>query len=167
MSEQYGRQYTRIDKVRERVDTLLKEIKDEEQKRCAYVHLYGVGLMAATIAIKQGYSRETAELAEIAGILHDLYCYIYPDEDTADHAHKCADYAVNEILSGIRGLSDEDKRLIYSGIYNHSDKDVTGDAFDEIIKDADALQHSLRNPCEEYFFQKERTQQALKRLINI
>ena len=167
MSEQYGRQYTRIDKVRERVDTLLKEIKDEEQKRCAYVHLYGVGLMAATIAIKQGYSRETAELAEIAGILHDLYCYIYPDEDTADHAHKCADYAVNEILSGIRGFSDEDKRLIYSGIYNHSDKDVTGDAFDEIIKDADALQHSLRNPCEEYFFQKERTQQALKRLIHI
>ena len=167
MSEQYGRQYTRIDKVRERVDTLLKEIKDEEQKRCAYVHLYGVGLMAATIAIKQGYSRETAELAEIAGILHDLYCYICPDDDNEDHAHKCADYAVNEILSGIRGLSDEDKRLIYSGIYNHSDKDVTGDAFDEIIKDADALQHSLRNPCEEYFFQKERTQQALKRLIHI
>ena len=167
MSEQYGRQYTRIDEVREIVDTLLKEIKDEEQKRCAYVHLYGVGLMAAAIAIKQGYSRETSELAEIAGILHDLYCYICPDDDNEDHAHKCADYAVNEILDGIAGLSDEDKQLIYSGIYNHSDKDVTGDAFDEIIKDADALQHSLRNPCEEYFFQKERTQQALKRLIHI
>ena len=166
MSEQYVRQYTRIDAVREIVDTLLKQIKDEEQKRCAYIHLYGVGLMAATIAIKQGYSREMAELAETAGILHDLYCYIYPDEDTADHAHKCAEYAMNEILSGIRGFSDEDKRLIYGGIYNHSDKDVTGDSFDEIIKDADALQHSLRNPCEDHFFQKERTQQALRRLLN-
>lgn len=65
------RQYTRIDAVRNVLDRDLKAIRDEEVKRCAYVHLYGVGQAAAFISMKRGYNRVTAELAEVAGMLHD------------------------------------------------------------------------------------------------
>ena len=34
--------------------------------------------------------------------------------------------------------------------------------FDEILKDADDMQHWLRNPVEEYFFAKERAQKVAK-----
>ena len=84
------RQYTRLDEARNIIDPLIKGIGDEESKRGAYVHLYGVGLMASLIALKRGYSREVAELAEIAGMLHDLLTYVDRTEDTDDHAHKCA-----------------------------------------------------------------------------
>ena len=43
-----------------------------QEKRGAYVHLYDTGLMASFLALKRGHSREVAELAEIAGMLHDL-----------------------------------------------------------------------------------------------
>ena len=55
------RKYTRIDSVRQILDNDLKAIQDEEIKRCAYVHLYGVGQAAAFIAMKRGYSRKCAE----------------------------------------------------------------------------------------------------------
>ena len=146
------RQYTRLDAVRALLDPILYQIADEDTKRCAYVHLYGVGLMAALLALKRGYDRQTAELAEIAGMLHDLLCFVDPAEDTDDHAHKCAAYAKKHVLDRLDCLTEEEKETIRRGIYNHSNKRVKGDAFDEIIKDADAVQHSLRNPMEDFFF---------------
>ena len=41
------RQYTRLDEARNLIDSIIKKIDDEEAKRGAYVHLYGVGLMAS------------------------------------------------------------------------------------------------------------------------
>lgn len=46
------------------------------------MHLYGVGLMASLLALKRRYSREIAEMAEIAGMLHDLLTYVDRTEDT-------------------------------------------------------------------------------------
>ena len=65
-------------------------------------------------------------------------------------------------FSALNGFSDEELNMIYNGIYNHSDKEINGFWFDEIIKDADSLQHALRNPMEDYFFTKDR----LKNLLN-
>jgi len=59
----------------------------------------------------------------------------------------------------------ENLSYMYYGIYNHSDKREKGFWFDEIIKDADAVQHSLRNPMEDYFFSKARIQQVIKELV--
>lgn len=159
------RQYTKLDEARNLIDPIIKGIKDEESKRGAYVHLYGVGLMASLLAFKRGYSREVAELAEIAGILHDLLTYVDREEDTKDHAHTCADYARANVLSKLKSLSDEEKDMIYYGVYNHSDKGIKGNWFDEIIKDADAIQHSLRNPTEDYFYNQPRMQQALNEFV--
>lgn len=157
------RQYTRLDKVRNIMDPIIKGIDDEERKRCAYVHLYGVGLFASFLALKRGYSREEAELAEIAGMLHDLQKYVDATENDNDgaHAHRCADYARENVLAKISDFTSEEVEMIYHGIYNHSDKDEKGHWFDEIIKDADAMQHAFRNPVEEYFFQKPRVREIM------
>lgn len=159
------RQYTRLDSARNVIDDIIKSIPNEEDKRGAYVHLYGVGLMASLLALKRGYSREIAELAEIAGMLHDLLTYVDRNEDTMDHAHKCADYAREHVLSKLDCFTEEEKRMLYNGIYNHSDKHVKGFYFDELIKDADAVQHSLRNPMEDWFYQNERIQQVIRELV--
>lgn len=154
-------QYTRIDAVRQAVDGIIKNIPDAEEQRCAYVHLYGVGLMAALIALKRGHSRDTAELAEIAGITHDLYAYADSSAAGPGHAHRCAEYAKENILDRLGIFSEEEKTLVYNGIYNHSDKQVKGFWFDEIIKDADAAQHALRNPAEDHYYNTERVRDVL------
>lgn len=156
-----NREYTRLDKVRNILDNAIKQISDEEVKRCAYVHLYGVGQAAAFIAMKRGYDRVTAELAEVAGMLHDYAKYICDTDEK--HAEESAIYA-REILADIGVFSDEEMELIFSAIHNHSRKKEVGNYFDEIIKDADEMQHYFRNPVEEYFFQKERTQKLLKEM---
>ncbi len=151
--------------VRETVDEMIKNIADEEDKRCAYVHLYGVGLMAALIALRRGYDRRTAELAEIAGILHDLGTYVDPAMNTPEHAHACAGFAVENVLDRLSCFTDEEKELVRRGIYNHSDKHVVGSDFDEIIKDADAAQHALRNPAEDYYYNSDRMRRLLGEMI--
>lgn len=159
------RQYTRLDEVRNVVDYIIKKIEDEELKRCAYVHLYGVGLLASVIALKRGYSRDIAELAEITGMLHDLLTFVDEKEDTFDHAHKCAEYARNEVFTKLKSFNKEELEMIYNGIYNHSDKNIVGNWFDEIIKDADAAHHALRNPKEDFFYNKPRIQKVLNEII--
>ncbi len=159
------RQYTRLDAVRAPLDRIIRAIPDRDIQRAAYVHLYGVGLLASLIAMKRGYGRDTAELAEIAGMLHDLLKYVDPSKDTDDHAHTCADYARTEILDRLDCFSAEEKQLIWSGIRCHSDKHVAGTPFEEIIKDADAAQHALRNPMEDYYYFQDRMQRILSELI--
>lgn len=156
-----NRQYTRIDSVREILDKDLKAIPDEEIKRCAYVHLYGVGQAAAFISIKRGHDRKTAELAETAGMLHDYAKYVEDEEE--NHAKKSAIYA-RELLKKIPEYSEKDITCVCEAIYNHSRKKEKGNPFDEILKDADEMQHFFRNPIEEYYFQKERTQNLLNEL---
>lgn len=158
------RQYTRLDAVRKVLDPIIKAIPDEEAKRGAYVHLYGVGLLASLLALKRGHTREEAEMAEVAGMLHDLLTYVDRNEDTDDHAHKCADHARVNVLDRLDVFTETEKETICRGIYNHSDKGVTGDWFDEIIKDADAAQHALRNPVEDHFYNHPRIQQVLREL---
>ena len=159
------RQYTNLDFARKLIDDIIKSIPSEEDKRGAYVHLYGVGLMASLLALKRGYSREIAEMAEIAGMLHDLLTYVDRSEDTDDHAHKCAAYAKERVIDYLDCYSAAEKEMIYNGIYNHSDKSTKGFYFDEIIKDADAIQHSLRNPMEDYWFCAPRIKQVVDEVI--
>lgn len=70
--EMFERQLTRIDTVRRYVDDMLKACEDKETARCGFVHLYGVGQACALIALRRGHDRAYAELAEIAGMLHDF-----------------------------------------------------------------------------------------------
>lgn len=43
----------------------------------------------------------------------------------------------------------EEIEMISQAVYNHGDKDRTDGEFDELLKDADVLQHCLCNPMKE------------------
>ena len=130
----------RIEKVRKIIDEILLNMADHEERRCAYLHLYGVSQACSLLSIKR---KENVELAVIAGMLHDIYSYanMYSQE----HAHKGAVMARN-ILDSLNIFSEEEKNLICTAIYNHSDKSNVHDSLDEILKDADVMQHVLYNP---------------------
>lgn len=155
------RKYTRIDTVRNLLDSKLKQITDEELKRNAYVHLYGTGQNAAFLALKRGFDRKTAELAEIAGMLHDYTKYVSGENE--DHAKKSAEEA-KKLLEQSGEFSEHEINLIYAAIYIHDDKKNTGSPFEEILKDADEMHHFFRNPLEDYWFEKERVKCLLSEL---
>lgn len=157
----HDRQYTRVDTIRNYLDEMLKGLEDRETARNGYVHLYGVGQAAAMLALKRGYSRAVAELAVIAGMLHD-WCKYERDVDE-DHAHESAADA-QAILEKAGCFNPEEIEMIVQAIYKHSDKHVVDSDFDEILKDADVLQHYLRNPMEDFWLTKKRIGAILQEL---
>ena len=130
----------RIEKVRQIVDEVVLNMTDHVERRCAYLHLYGVAQACAQLSIRR---KENVELAVIAGMLHDIYSYA--TMGSQDHAHKGAVMARN-ILESLSIFSEEEKDIICSAIYNHSDKSNVHGPLDEILKDADVMQHVLYNP---------------------
>lgn len=129
----------RIEKVREVVDEIILNMTDDEARRCAYLHLYGVSQACALLALKR---KENVEMATIAGMLHDIYSYSHMD--LQDHAHKGAEMA-RGILDSLDIFSEEEKVVICTTIYNHSDKAIVQAPQDEILKDADVMQHIFYN----------------------
>ena len=125
----------RIEKVRETVDEILLNMSKDEARRHAYLHLYGVSQACALISLKRN---ENVELSVIAGMLHDIYTYA--NLDSQDHAHKGAEMARN-ILNSLSMFSDDEINLICTAIYNHSHKSMIHGPIDEILKDADVMQH--------------------------
>lgn len=130
----------RIEKVREYVDNVLLNITDSTERRCGYLHLYGVSQACTLLAIKR---HENAELSTIAGMLHDIYSY--STMDPQDHAHKGALLA-REILQSLYIFNEDEINTICGAIYNHSGKGEKHSSFDEVLIDADVLQHCLYNP---------------------
>lgn len=130
----------RIEKVREYVDSVLLNMSNTFERRCAYLHLYGVSQACAMIALKRN---ENVELATIAGMLHDIYTYSMMD--AKDHAHKGSVMA-KEILNSMDIFNNNEIEIICNSIYNHSSKGTKHLSFDEVLIDADVLQHCLYNP---------------------
>lgn len=130
----------RIEVLRKYIDQILLNMTDAEERRCAYLHLYGVAQFCALIALKRG---ENAELATMAGMLHDIY--LYASMDTNDHAHKGATMA-KEILTSLGITNNDETKMICDAIYTHSEKEIVHSDFNEVLIDADVLQHCLYNP---------------------
>ena len=151
----------RIEKVRQIVDGIVLNMTDHEERRCAYLHLYGVAQACALLSIKR---KENVELAVIAGMLHDIYSYA--TMDSQDHAHKGAVMARN-ILESLSIFSEEEKDIICSAIYNHSDKSNIHGPLDEILKDADVMQHVLYNPLFEIKPHEQKRYDFLKKELNL
>lgn len=130
----------RIEKVRDVVDEILVNMTDTAERRCAYLHLYGVAQACALLAMKRG---ENAELAVIAGMLHDISSYA--TMDSTDHAQKSAEMSEN-ILTDLRLFSTDEINLVCGAIRNHNAKASVQAPLDELLKDADVMQHVLYNP---------------------
>ena len=146
---------SRVKDLQKYVHKVLKCMDDNQKRSSAIAHLHGVSLAAVMIAKKR---HENAELAAMAGLLHDLYAY--KSGSYEDHAHKGADYA-EEVLKELKIVSKEERDAICSAIRHHDSKDVTDSSFDEVLKDADVIHHSLGDPTKEV---KEHEKERYKRL---
>lgn len=151
----------RIEVLRRYIDKILLNIGDDDERRDAYLHLYGVAQACALISLKRG---ENTELAVMAGMLHDIYSYA--KMDTTEHAHKGSDLA-REILNLLDITNKEETNLICTAIYNHSDKEITHSAFAEVLIDADVMQHCLYNPLFEVMEHEEDRYNKLKKEFGI
>lgn len=130
----------RIEKLRKYIDEILLNLKDTGERRCGYLHLYGVSQACAFIALKRN---QDVELATMAGMLHDLHSY--KAMNTENHAELGAVLA-RQVLEELSLTTENETDLICSAIRNHSSKVTAHSAFDELLKDADVLQHYLYNP---------------------
>ena len=129
----------RLKEVRNYVDGELLKMPDADKRKGAYVDLYGVSLAATLLAEKRG---EDTELADIAAMLHDLAAYESGSYD--DHAHRGAELAKG-ILDELRLTTPEETEKICSAIYHHDDKLVIDEPFDELLKDADVIHHTMND----------------------
>lgn len=129
----------KLNRLREKIDEIILSIESIEERKSAYIHLYGVSELALVLALKRGLN---TELASIAGILHDVFRYrtgIYKDHDKRGAGE------AKQILEELRLLNEEEICIIESAIYHHSDKLNIHDTYDELLKDADILQQYLYN----------------------
>ena len=131
---------SRIDALTIRIYQILDRMEDSENRAVAIAHLHGVSLAAAMIAKKRGLD---PELAAMAGLLHDIYAY---DSGSSDrHALLGAEYA-RRILEDMGTITPEETEIIYDAIHNHSNKASVDAPMDEVLKDADVIDHSLYDP---------------------
>ena len=134
---------SRIKDLQKYVHKVLNGMDDSQKRAAAIAHLHGVSLAAVMIAKKRG---ENAELAAMAGLLHDLYAY--KSGSYEDHAHKGAEYA-RKVLDELGITSAEETDIICTAIWHHDCKAETDGPMDEVLKDADVIHHSLGDPTKE------------------
>lgn len=123
--------------IRQYVDHIIQNIASDEERRNAYIHTLGVAQCCTMIAIKRGLD---PELAHISGLLHDIYAYF--TGSSLCHAISGADM-VRTAIRDMHIFTKEEKEIILSAIFYHSDKALIHDQYDEALKDADVLQHFL------------------------
>lgn len=132
----------RITCVQTYVNRLLDTLVDPDEHRTAAVHLYGVAGNAALLAMRRGVD---PVLATVCGLLHDISAYA--TGDSRNHAGRSAAMA-RSCLRGAGLFTDQEVDAVCSAIAHHSDKDKTHAPLDEVLKDADVLQHVLHNPVQ-------------------
>lgn len=127
--------------VKAYVDNLFEGMASIQERRAAYIHSYGVAECCSLIAVKR---RLNPEIAYVCGLLHDVYAYktgVHPlhSINGAEMVKVAFKYELKDIFT------DEEQTIIKSAIFHHSDKEYIHDGYDEILKDADVLQHWLCN----------------------
>ena len=130
---------SRLKELRKYVDAEIDKMEDPDKRTSAIAHLYGVSLAATMIAKKRGLD---PEIASMAAMRHDLHAYKTGSYD--DHAHKGADLA-REILGELKLTDGTETDMICSAIYHHDDKLVVDSPMDELLKDADVIDHCLKD----------------------
>lgn len=131
---------SRIKELKIRVYKILDNMEDSEKRSAAIAHLHGVSLAAVMIAKKRGLD---PELAAMAGLLHDIYAYDSGSYD--DHARLGAEFA-RRILEDMGTITPDETEIIYDAIHNHDSKASVDAPMDEVLKDADVIDHSLNDP---------------------
>lgn len=132
----------RLELVRSKTDKIMAALSNEEDRKFAYLHSYGVAQSACYLAIIRDLD---VELAGIAGMLHDIAVYAL-NCPHAQHAQRSAELA-RGIMEELDVFQQEEIIAVTNAIALHSDKMTSTDSrFAELLKDSDVLQHYLYNP---------------------
>ncbi len=131
----------RLEQLRGIIDEVVRKNPDTEESRCGFVHLYGVSTICTLLALKRGLN---VELCLAAGMLHDIWNYKVGD--CPEHGQLGAIEA-RKILEEMGSFSTEEIDVICIAIARHGDKQSIDGEMDELLKDADVLQHYLYNPA--------------------
>ena len=129
----------RLDKVKTYVVSILMAQNDYEIRNKGFIHLFGVSSICNLLALKRNLD---PEICAVFGILHDIYKY--KNASSIDHAH-LGSIEARKILSEIDCFTESEIDIICHAIYNHSNKASIDNPYDELLKDADVLQHYLNN----------------------
>lgn len=141
----------RIQAVQNYVNNIFQMITDKYNIRQeAYIHSYGVAQCCALIAQKRNLD---VEIATVIGLLHDVYTYktgvsLLHSHNGAEMVRVAFKYKLNNLFL------EEEKTIIKSAIYHHSDKEHLHDVYDELIKDCDILQRYLYNVSANLYISK-------------
>ena len=128
----------RLETLRNEIDHLI--LKGNSDNIRMYIsHMYGVGRFCTLLAMKRNMN---TELATTCGMLHDI-CYM-TGGGTDNHAVKGAKQA-KAILESMNTYSEDEIKTITAAISNHSDKATVHGPYDELLKDADVMEHCLYN----------------------
>lgn len=132
----------RLELIRIETDKIIQKLANEENRKFAYLHSYGVSQCAIYLATVR---KLDVELAGVAGMLHDIAIYA-ENCPHKDHAQRSAVLA-KSILEESKLFKEDEIIAITSAIATHSDKmSRTDSRFAEMLKDSDVLQHYLYNP---------------------
>lgn len=129
----------RLEEIRKIVDGILLEQPDVSLRNEGFSHLYGVSGTGSLLALKRGLD---AELCAISGMLHDIARY--KSGCSAEHA-RLGSIEARKILAECKCFNEKEIELICSSIAKHSNKRDVDDPYEEVLKDADVLQHYLYN----------------------
>jgi len=102
-------------------------------------HVYGVARFCTLLAMKRNMD---IELATTCGMLHDIHWISGGSSD--NHAAKGAEQA-KIILKAMNLYSNDEIKTITTAISNHSDKGSVHGSYDELLKDADVMDHCFYN----------------------
>ncbi|MFL7809949.1 MAG: HD domain-containing protein [Anaerolineae bacterium] len=130
----------RLEEVRSAIDAIVHQQTNVRYRHGAYIHLYGVSANCALLALKRGLD---VQLAQVAGMLHDLSTY--QRADSTDHDRLSAQEA-RRLLSELGQFSPQEIDTICQAIQHHRAKGQVHAPLDELLKDADVLSHYLYNP---------------------
>jgi uncharacterized protein len=129
----------RLEIVRQVVDKILRQQPDVEERRCGFVHLYGVAVTCSLLALKRGLD---PQICAVTGMLHDIATY--RTGNPTNHAQRSA-LEAEVILRETGEFSSDEIDEISQAIARHSAKSQKDGELAELIKDADVLQHYLYN----------------------
>ena len=144
-----------MSRIKDLQKQVFKVLADTDDPLKAMAHLHGVSIAAVMIARKRG---QNPELAAMAGLLHDLWAYKSGSYD--DHAHLGADYS-RKILEKSGNVTPEEIEVICSAVWHHDDKANIDSPMDEVLKDADVIDHCFSDPTKEI---KEKERPRFKKL---
>lgn len=132
--------------VKQYVNQIIENIASSEERKNAYIHTYGVAQGCALIAAKRNLN---PELAYISGLLHDIYSYF--TGSSLCHGQSGADMA-RVAIKKMNLFSIEERTVILSAVYYHSNKELIHGEYDEVLKDADVLQPFLNSSCSQVYY---------------